>query len=98
MGSRRCKESSLSNGGGCDHVGGPELIEMSESYLRERDVPEDRWSGSCFGYGEEVDSPYWKSVYLEVERRGAGWVVTKIDRLNESLEEAQKGFVVITLE
>ena len=87
----------MSNGGGCDHFGGPELIEMSEAYLRERNVPQESWSGSRFGWGEEVDSPYWKSVYLEVERRGADWVITKIDRLNESLEEARKGFVVITL-
>lgn len=81
---------------GCDHIGGPELIEMAERHLAERDSPDSTWNGLRFGWGEDVDSPWWKSVYIEIERRGEDWVVTRIDRSNDPIDPAKRGFVAIS--
>ena len=68
---------------------------MSEAWLREHSISEEGWNGSRFAWGEVVDSPYWKSVYIEIERREKLWVVTRSDRLNETLDESRTGFQVI---
>jgi len=80
---------------GCDHIGGPELIEMAEKRLREESVPPSEWPGLRFGWGENVDSPWWKSVYIEIERRETDWVVTRIDRSNDPIDESKTGFVTL---
>jgi len=71
----------------CDHVGGPELIEMAESHLRENAVPEETWPGLRFRWSENVDNGMWASVILEIERRGAQWIVTRLDRNREPVDE-----------
>lgn len=81
---------------GCDHIGGPELIEMAERHLAESNVPVSTWNGQRFGWGEDVDSPWWKSVYIEIERRGKEWVVTRIDRSNDPIDPSKRGFVAIS--
>ena len=81
--------------GGCDHIGGPELIEMAEKHLVERAVPAAGWPGLRFGWGEDVDSPFWKSVYIEIERRGDDWIVTRIDRSNDPIAPSKRGFVAL---
>jgi hypothetical protein len=76
----------------CDHTGPAELIEMAERYLRERNLPAEQWRGARFAWRENVAEPkYWTSVILEVERRGDEWIVTRLDRSNDTLGEHELG-------
>jgi hypothetical protein len=76
----------------CDHVGGPELIEMAEQHLRERGVADEQWPGLRFRWAENLTDSMWASVVLEIERRGEQWIVTRLDRNREPVEEADTGF------
>ncbi len=71
----------------CDHVGGPELIEMAEEYLRESGVPDTRWPGLRFRWSENLTESMWASVVLEIERRGEQWIVTRLDRNPDPVAE-----------
>jgi hypothetical protein len=71
----------------CDHIGGPELIQMAEEHLRGNDVPESQWPGMRFRWSENLDGGMWASVVIEVERRGEQWTVVRIDRNRERVEE-----------
>jgi hypothetical protein len=76
----------------CDHTGPAELIELAERYLRERNVPLDQWTGARVAWRENVAEPtYWTSVALEVERRGDEWIVTRLDRSNDTIAEHDLG-------
>jgi hypothetical protein len=65
----------------CDHVGGPELIEMAEEYLR------NGGNGTRFRWSENLENGMWAAVIVEIERRGEQWIVTRLDRLKEPLSE-----------
>jgi hypothetical protein len=69
----------------CDHKGGPELIEMAESFLRERGVAPT--PGMKFRWSENLDGGMWASVIVEIERRGDQWIVTRLDRRSEPVTE-----------
>jgi hypothetical protein len=71
----------------CDHVGGPELIEMAEQHLRAADVAESDWPGLRFRWAENLTDSMWASVVIEIERRGEQWIVTRLDRSREPLSE-----------
>lgn len=75
---------------GCDHKGGPELIEMAEAHLRAGNVDAAEWPGRRFRWSENLDGGMWASVIVEVERRGEQWIVTRLDRRAEPLD--QTGF------
>jgi hypothetical protein len=75
----------------CDHLGGPEVIEMTEHLLRERKVDERNWTGIRARHGENLTGGMWASVVIEIERRGDEWVVTRLDRRSESLPESETG-------
>ena len=74
---------------GCDHKGGPELIDMAEDYLRQHDV--DAAPGMKFRWSENLDGGMWASVIVEIERRGEQWIVTRLDRRSDAVTET--GFV-----
>jgi hypothetical protein len=74
----------------CDHAGGPEVIEMAERYLRDRSVPDAEWPGLRFRWAENLEGGMWASVVVEIERRGAQWIVTRLDRNRETV--ADTGF------
>jgi hypothetical protein len=76
----------------CDHLGGPELIEMAERHLGERNVPPETWPGLRFRWSENLDGGMWASVIVEIERRGEQWIVTRLDRNREVLPTAETGF------
>ena len=76
----------------CDHLGGPELIELAEKHLREQNVPVDRWPGLRFRWSENLTDSMWASVIVEVERRGEQWIVVRLDRRQESLPADETGF------
>ncbi|HEX7150603.1 MAG TPA: hypothetical protein VF618_03875 [Thermoanaerobaculia bacterium] len=71
----------------CDHVGGPELIEMAEKHLRETGIPESQWPGLTFRWSENLEDSMWASVVIEVERQGDQWIVVRLDRNKERVEE-----------
>jgi len=71
----------------CEHVGGPELIEMAEAHLREKGVPESEWPGLTFRWSENLEEGMWASVVLEIEHQGDQWIVTRLDRNREKVEE-----------
>jgi hypothetical protein len=76
----------------CEHVGPPELIEMAERHLREAAVAEDQWPGRKFRWSENVAGGTWAAVTLEIERRGDQWIVTRLDRSAEKIEDESAGF------
>ena len=72
---------------GCDHKGGPELIEMAEAHLRANGIDVAQWAGRRFRWAENLDGGMWASVIVEVQRRGEQWIVTRLDRRAEPLDE-----------
>ena len=76
----------------CEHVGGPELIEMAEEYLGRDGVPPNAWRGVKFRYTENVPDGVWASVVVEIERRGDEWIVTRLDRSRETAPDSETGF------
>lgn len=74
----------------CDHVGGPELIEMAETHLRDRGLTVE--PGLRFRWSENLTDSIWAAVTLEIERRGEQWIVTRLDRSREPLPTDQTGF------
>ena len=78
----------------CDHVGGPELIEMAEDHLRSTGIPRDAWKGSKFRYTQNLEDSMWASVCVEVERRDDQWIVTRLDRSKDAASE--EGFEVLS--
>ncbi|HEX9984345.1 MAG TPA: hypothetical protein VGF69_13845 [Thermoanaerobaculia bacterium] len=71
----------------CDHVGGPELIEMAERWLREQAVPEEQWPGLTFRWSENPEEGMWASIVVEIERQGNNWIVVRLDRNREKVAE-----------
>ena len=76
----------------CDHLGGPELIELAEKHLRENGVPPETWPGLRFRWAENLSDSMWASVIVEIERRGKQWIVTRLDRNREPLPTDETGF------
>ena len=73
----------------CDHAGPAELIEMAEASLRQSH--EQIASGMRFGHGENLEGGMWASVWMEIERRGDQWIVTRLDRNSTRLESSKVG-------
>jgi len=71
----------------CDHKGAPELIEMAESHLRDRNVDSTQWPGLKYRWSENLDGGMWASVIVEIERRGEQWIVTRLDRNQNAVAE-----------
>jgi hypothetical protein len=76
----------------CDHIGGPELIEMAEKHLGETGISPDHWPGLRFRWSENLTESMWASVVVEIERRGEQWIVTRLDRNREALPSSDTGF------
>jgi len=73
----------------CDHAGPQEIIAMAEAELRARG--EEPSPGTRFRWAENHDG-YFASAITEIERRGDGWVVVRLDRMRESLPDGELGF------
>lgn len=71
----------------CDHLGGPELIEMAERHLRGSGVDSGQWPGLRFRWSQNLADSMWASVVVEIERRGEQWIVTRLDRNKEPVSE-----------
>ena len=90
-------DSSPRQKGACDHTQPAEVARLGEEFLRAKGVPEEAWDGCRFGYGGSGGSGPFKSVYTEVERRGANWVAVKLDRRKTDLPPELEGFQVASL-
>lgn len=73
----------------CDHVGPVELIEMSESLLRDARRPPA--PGMRFRFSENLPNSMWASVITEIERRDEQWIVVRLDRNREPVADAELG-------
>jgi hypothetical protein len=72
----------------CDHSDPPVVMERAEAWLRERQIPPDKWSGLRFRHAENTpNAKGWKSVVIEIERRDGEWIVTDIDRRSDPVTE-----------
>jgi hypothetical protein len=74
----------------CDHTGPQELMEIAERHLCERGVGEEQWAGLRFRFAENHDGVF-ASVITEIERRGEQWIVVRLDRSNEALQDEELG-------
>jgi len=75
----------------CSHTDPPDIMRKAEEWLRERGVSEDRWTGMKIRHAENTPGQRWSSVVIDIERRGEEWIVTQIDRRNESLPAGAVG-------
>lgn len=60
---------------------------MAETHLRERGIDANAWPGRRFRWSENLADSMWASVVVEVERRGDQWLVVRLDRNRERVEE-----------
>lgn len=79
----------------CAHTDPPEIMALAESWLRERGISSERWSGMKIRHGENTPDSPWSSVVIEIERRGSAWIVTQIDRRSEPLSADNVGLQVV---
>ena len=79
----------------CDHLDPKDVIALAEEALRHGGIVEEKWSGSKFRNGENPPQGMWASVVIEVERRGAQWVVTRLDRNRDPLPQSELGLLMI---
>jgi hypothetical protein len=70
-------------------------MSRAESWLRERGIPADRWSGMKIRHAENTPGGPWSSVIIDIERRGAEWIVTQIDRRFVSLPANDVGLSIV---
>lgn len=63
---------------------------MAERHLE--GVPREQWRGRRFRWSENVSGGMWASVTLEIERRNDNWIVTRLDRSQDPLNESECGF------
>ena len=75
----------------CDHANPPDIMRKAEEWLRSKGVPEERWSGMKFRHVENTPGQRWNSVVIDIERRGAEWIVTAIDRRSDTVPPASVG-------
>lgn len=82
---------------GCNHIDGPEMIRLAEALLLARGIKDEAWPGSHFRFIQNLDDGPWAAVWVELERRGGEWLVTKIDRFREHFPEEETGFRVLRI-
>lgn len=79
----------------CDHLQPNDVIEKAERWLAEHGVTRERWEGTTVRHGENTPGGMWASVVIELQRRGEDWIVTRLDRNREPLEEGDCGLEVV---
>jgi hypothetical protein len=70
-------------------------MSMAEAWLRERNVPEERWIGLKFRHSENTPGERWGSVVIDIERRGTEWIVTRLDRNSDVVSPDSSGLSAI---
>ena len=79
----------------CEHLGPVEFFAMAEDSLKEKGIAPERWPGTKFRHGENLEGGMWASVVMEAERRGDQWIVTRLDRNKERLPDDETGLAMI---
>ena len=69
----------------CSHTDPPDIMRKAEEWLRVHGIPEEQWPGKKFRHAENTPGQRWSSVVIDIERRGAEWIVTQIDRRGDAL-------------
>ena len=85
-------DTNMSN---CAHIDPPDVFKLAEEWLREQDMPEERWPGMRFRHAENTPGGRWESVIIDIERRGEEWWVTNIDRRDAAVPESAVGLSTI---
>ena len=80
----------------CDHLGPAEVIALAETDLHQRAIPPTQWAQLRYRHGENTPEGMWASVVIEVERRGDGWVVVRLDRNREAIPAEETGLALLT--
>lgn len=62
---------------------------MSETRLR--DTGREPAPGMRFRFVENLANGMWASVITEIERRGAEWIVVRLDRGREPVPQSEAG-------
>lgn len=75
---------------GCDHTGPEDVIRAVEAELEKSGEEPANWDGLRFGWGENVET-MWRSIYIEIVRRDGAWVVTRLDRNHDPLDNELLG-------
>lgn len=70
-------------------------MNRAEEWLRERGIAKERWPGARVHHGENTPGGMWASIVMELERRGDEWIVTRLDRNREPLDEHACGLEVV---
>ena len=70
-------------------------MSMAEAWLRERGVPQEKWNGLKFRHSENTPGERWGSVVIDIERRGAEWIVTRLDRNTDVVAADASGLSAI---
>ncbi len=79
----------------CEHLGPVEFFALAEAALRKDGIAPERWPGTKFRHGENLDGGMWTSVVMEAERRGDQWIITRLDRSKERLPENEVGLKLL---
>ena len=72
----------------CSHSNPPEIMAKAEEWLAGRGIGKESWAGLTVRHAENTPGAHWESVIIEIQRRGSEWIVTRIDRRPEPLEES----------
>ncbi len=59
---------------------------MAEEHLCARGVEPSQWPGLRFRWADNLADAMWASVVVEIERRDDQWIITRLDRNRDSLE------------
>ncbi|HUP45753.1 MAG TPA: hypothetical protein VM779_09600 [Thermoanaerobaculia bacterium] len=73
----------------CAHTDPPDVMRKAETWLREQGLSDQSWPGVVVRHAENTPGAMWESIVIEIERRGEGWVVTKLDRRKLPLDEPE---------
>ena len=79
----------------CDHLQPQDIMQQAEEWLRGRGIAPERWPGIRVRHGENTPAGMWGSIVMELERRGDDWIVTRLDRNREPLDERDCGLEVV---
>lgn len=60
---------------------------MAEAWLRDQGLHEEAWAGLRVRHAENTPGGMWASVVIDIERRGDGWIVVRLDRNRQPLSE-----------
>jgi hypothetical protein len=77
--------------GACTHFQPADLAAAAQAALESSGIPESDWENQRYGWGSNEPTAHFRAVYMESTRRNGQWILTKLDRRKEPLEESFLG-------